>query len=93
MIELAILSIPIMLIALLIISVSMRYRLEAMKIEAGRESQAIAVLRQQIEQLRETSTQYDLALEQTLQRIETRLEYLEERIAQLEQQRLQQNMR
>ncbi|MCS6949582.1 MAG: hypothetical protein NZ520_03870 [bacterium] len=87
MLELALLSIPIMLIAALIISVSMRYRLEVMKLEAAREDKALAELRQQIEQMRETGVQYDLALEQTLQRLEDRLQQLEERLAQLEQQR------
>lgn len=93
MLELALLSIPIMLIAALIISVSMRYRLEMTKIEAARENQALADLRQQIEQLRETSVQYDLALEQTLQRLEERLAQMEERLAQLEQQRSAQTLR
>lgn len=93
MLELALLSIPVMLIAALIISVSMRYRLEAMKLQAGRENQALADLRQQIEQIRETSVQYDLALEQTLQRLEERLNQMEERLAQLEQQRSTQTLR
>lgn len=93
MLELALLSIPIMLIAVLIISVSMRYRLEAMKLQAGRENQVLADLRQQIEQIRESSVQYDLALEQTLQRLEERLAQMEERLAQLEQQRSTQTLR
>lgn len=93
MIELALLSIPVMLIAALIISVSMRYRLEAMKLEAGRESKALAELRQQVEQIRENSVQYDLALEQTLQRLEERLAQMEERLARLEQQRSAQTLR
>ncbi|MCS6830686.1 MAG: hypothetical protein RMM08_05510 [Armatimonadota bacterium] len=93
MLELALLSVPIMLIAALIISVSMRYRLEMTKLEAGRESRALAELRQQIEQMRETGTQYDLALEQTLQRLESKIEQLEERIAQLEQQQTTQQLR
>lgn len=93
MLELALLSIPIMLIAALIISVSMWYRLEAMKLQAGRENQVLADLRQQIEQIRESSVQYDLALEQTLQRLEERLAQMEERLAQLEQQRSTQTLR
>jgi phage shock protein A len=46
-----------------------------------------------LEELRETTTQYDLALDQTLQRIERKLDDLENRVAQLEQQQSQQVMR
>jgi flagellar capping protein FliD len=59
----------------------------------GQEATATAELRKMLEDLRETATQYDLALEQTLQRIERKLDDLESRVAQLEQQQSQQVIR
>jgi hypothetical protein len=57
---------------------------------ASRDATSTAELRKLVEELRENTTQYDLALEQTLQRIERKLEDLENRMAQLEQQQAQQ---
>ena len=41
-------------------------------------------LRQELRQLRETSTQYDLSLDTALQRMESRMEGMERRVGQVE---------
>jgi hypothetical protein len=71
----------------------MRYQLQREKIEASRDAASTAELRKLVEELRENTTQYDLALEQTLQRIERKLDELEHRVAQIEQQQSQQVLR
>ena len=60
---------------------------------ASRDATSTAELRKLVEELRENTTQYDLALEQTLQRIERKLDELEHRVAQIEQQQSQQVLR
>ncbi|GBC95873.1 hypothetical protein HRbin16_01671 [bacterium HR16] len=93
MIEILALSIPILALSSLIIATLTRYQLERTKILASRDTTSTAELRKMLEDLRETTTQYDLALDQTLQRIERKLEDLESRVAQLEQQQSQQLLR
>ena len=90
MAEILALSIPILALSIAIVSILTRYHLERTKIMASRDATSTAELRKLVEELRENTTQYDLALEQTLQRIERKLEDLENRMAQLEQQQAQQ---
>jgi len=93
MAEILALSIPVLLLSLAILSLLMRYQLQREKIEASRDAASTAELRKLVEELRENTTQYDLALEQTLQRIERKLDELEHRVAQIEQQQSQQVLR
>lgn len=90
MIEILALSIPILALSIPIVALLTRYQLERTKILASRDTTSTAELRKMLEDLRETTTQYDLALDQTLQRIERKLEDLENRVVQLEQQQSQQ---
>ncbi len=93
MVELFALSIPILLLTIPIVALVTRYHLERLKIQSQNEAGSVAQLRKSLEELRDTATQYDLALDQTLQRIERRLDELENRIAQLEQTQSQQLLR
>ncbi len=90
MVEILALAIPIIALSIPIVALLTRYQLERAKILASRDTTSAAELRKMLEDLRETTTQYDLALDQTLQRIERKLEDLENRVAQLEQQQSQQ---
>jgi septal ring factor EnvC (AmiA/AmiB activator) len=93
MAEILALSIPILLLVAFILQAMARYQIERAKVLGSQEATATAELRKMLEELRETTTQYDLALDQTLQRIERKLDDLENRVAQLEQQQSQQVMR
>jgi len=93
MAEILALSIPILLLVAFILQAMARYQIERAKVLGSQEATATAELRKMVENLRETTTQYDLALDQTLQRIERKLDDLENRVAQLEQQQSQQVMR
>lgn len=93
MVEILALLIPILALSIPIVALLTRYQLERTKILASRDAASAAELRKMLEDLRETTTQYDLALDQTLQRIERKLEDLENRVAQLEQQQSQQLLR
>ncbi|GIV19616.1 MAG: hypothetical protein KatS3mg023_1367 [Armatimonadota bacterium] len=93
MVEILALAIPILALSIPIVALLTRYQLERAKILASRDTTSTAELRKMLENLRETTTQYDLALDQTLQRIERKLEDLEARVAQLEQQQSQQLLR
>jgi septal ring factor EnvC (AmiA/AmiB activator) len=93
MAEILALTIPILALSIPIVALLTRYHIERAKILASRETASTADLRKMLEELRETTTQYDLALDQTLQRIERKLEDLESRVAQLEQQQSQQLLR
>jgi hypothetical protein len=93
MVEILALAIPILGLSIPILALLTRYQIERAKILASRDTTSTAELRKMVENLRETTTQYDLALDQTLQRIERRLEDLENRVAQLEQQQSQQLLR
>jgi len=93
MAEILALSIPILLLVAFILQAMARYQIERAKVLGSQEATATAELRKMVENLRETTTQYDLALDQNLQRIERKLEDLENRVAQLEQQQSQQVMR
>jgi septal ring factor EnvC (AmiA/AmiB activator) len=93
MVEILALAIPILALSIPILALLTRYQIERAKILASRDTTSTAELRKMLEDLRETTTQYDLALDQTLQRIERRLEDLENRVAQLEQQQSQQLLR
>ena len=93
MAEILALSIPILLLVAFILQAMARYQIERAKVLGSQEATATAELRKMLEELRETTTQYDLALDQTLQRIERKLDDLENRVAQLEQQQSQQIMR
>jgi septal ring factor EnvC (AmiA/AmiB activator) len=93
MAEILALSIPILLLVAFILQAMARYQIERAKVFGSQEATATAELRKMLEELRETTTQYDLALDQTLQRIERKLDDLENRVAQLEQQQSQQVMR
>jgi septal ring factor EnvC (AmiA/AmiB activator) len=93
MVEILALATPILALSIPIVALLTRYQIERAKILASRDTTSTAELRKMVENLRETTTQYDLALDQTLQRIERRLEDLENRVAQLEQQQSQQLLR
>jgi septal ring factor EnvC (AmiA/AmiB activator) len=93
MVEILALAIPILALSIPIVALLTRYQIERAKILASRDTTSTAELRKMVENLRETTTQYDLALDQTLQRIERKLEDLENRVAQLEQQQSQQLLR
>jgi septal ring factor EnvC (AmiA/AmiB activator) len=93
MVEILALAIPILALSIPIVALLTRYQIERAKILASRDTTSTAELRKMLEELRETTTQYDLALDQTLQRIERRLGDLENRVAQLEQQQSQQLLR
>lgn len=93
MAEILALSILVLGLAIPIVALITRYHLERLKIQSQHETVSLAQLRKSLEELRDTTTQYDLALDQTLQRIERRLDELENRVAQLEQAQSQRLLR
>jgi len=66
-----------------------RYQLERERIRQEKADKAFEHIRQELAQVRETSTQYALSLEDALQRIERRLDNLEQRVGAIEAQQLQ----
>jgi exonuclease VII small subunit len=66
-----------------------RYRLEHERLRQEKSDKAFEQLRQELAQVRETSTQYALSFEDALQRIERRLDSLEQRVSAVEAQQLQ----
>lgn len=66
-----------------------RYRLAQEKIRQEKTDRALEQIRQELAQVRETSTQYALSFEETLQVIERRLEQLEQRVSAVEAQQTQ----
>ncbi|MDW8320798.1 MAG: hypothetical protein RMM08_05505 [Armatimonadota bacterium] len=66
-----------------------RYRIEQEKIRQQKTDRALEEIRQELAQVRETSTQYALSFEDALQRIERRLDTLEERVGTMEGQQIQ----
>ncbi len=93
MVEILALAIPILALSIPIVALLTRFQLERIKLQSKHEGETVAQLRKALEDLRDTTTQYDLALDQTLQRIERRLDELENRVAQLEQGQTQQLLR
>ncbi|GIV16547.1 MAG: hypothetical protein KatS3mg022_1982 [Armatimonadota bacterium] len=66
-----------------------RYQLERERIRQEKSDRAFEQIRQELAQVRETSTQYALSFEDALQRIERRLDQLEERVGAIEAQQIQ----
>lgn len=66
-----------------------RYQLERERIRQEKSDRAFEQIRQELAQVRETSTQYALSFEDALQRIERRLDQLEERVGAIEGQQIQ----
>jgi len=66
-----------------------RYRLEHERLRQEKSDKAFEQLRQELAQVRETSTQYALSFEDALQRMERRLDSLEQRVSAVEGQQLQ----
>ncbi|GIV19617.1 MAG: hypothetical protein KatS3mg023_1368 [Armatimonadota bacterium] len=66
-----------------------RYQLERERIRQEKSDRAFEQVRQELAQVRETSTQYALSFEDALQRIERRLDQLEERVGTIEGQQIQ----
>lgn len=66
-----------------------RYQLERERIRQEKSDKAFEQIRQELAQVRETSTQYALSFEEALQRIERRLDELEQRISAVESQQIQ----
>lgn len=66
-----------------------RYQLERERTRQAKSDKAFEQIRREIAEVRETSTQYVLALEETLQRMERRLDELEQRISAAESQQIQ----
>jgi hypothetical protein len=66
-----------------------RYRLEHERLRQEKSDKAFEQLRQELAQVRETSTQYALSFEDALQRMERRLDSLEQRVSAVEAQQLQ----
>jgi hypothetical protein len=63
MAEILALSIPILLLVAFILQAMARYQIERAKVLGSQEATATAELRKMLEELRETTTQYDLALD------------------------------
>jgi tetrahydromethanopterin S-methyltransferase subunit G len=63
-----------------------RYRLEHERLRQEKSDKAFEQLRQELAQVRETSTQYALSFEDALQRMERRLDSLEQRVSAVEAQ-------
>jgi biopolymer transport protein ExbB/TolQ len=63
-----------------------RIKADAEKRTDRRTGEALEALRQEVAALRDTTTQYDLSFDAALQRLESRLGHVEERVARLEQQ-------
>lgn len=66
-----------------------RYQLERERIRQEKNDKAFEQIRQELAQVRETSTQYALSFEDALQRIERRLDDLEQRMGATENQQIQ----
>ncbi|MER3473935.1 MAG: hypothetical protein C4335_07855 [Armatimonadota bacterium] len=66
-----------------------RYQLERERIRQEKSDKAFEQIRQELAQVRETSTQYALSFEDDLQRIERRLDDLEQRMSAVESQQIQ----
>lgn len=66
-----------------------RYRLEQERLRQQKTDRAMEQIRQELAQVRETSTQYALSFEDALQRIERRLDGLEQRVSAIETQQVQ----
>jgi exonuclease VII small subunit len=66
-----------------------RYQLEHERLRQEKSDKAFEQLRQELAQVRETSTQYALSFEDALQRMERRLDSLEQRVSAVEAQQLQ----
>ncbi len=66
-----------------------RYQLERERIRQEKNDKAFEQVRQELAQVRETSTQYALSFEDALQRIERRLDDLEQRMGAMENQQIQ----
>lgn len=66
-----------------------RYQLERERIRQEKSDKAFEQIRQELAQVRETSTQYALSSEEALQRIERRLDDLEQRMSAVESQQIQ----
>lgn len=66
-----------------------RHQLERERIRQEKSDKAFEQVRQELAQVRETSTQYALSFEDALQRIERRLDQLEQRVSATENQQLQ----
>lgn len=65
-----------------------RYLLERERIRQAKNDKAFEQIRQEIAQVRETSTQYALSIEDALQRMERRLDELEQRVSAAEGQQV-----
>lgn len=61
-----------------------RYQLERERIRQEKSDKAFEQIRLELAQVRETSTQYALSFEDALQRIERRLDSLEQRVSAVE---------
>jgi hypothetical protein len=61
-----------------------RYQLEHERLRQEKSDKAFEQLRQELAQVRETSTQYALSFEDALQRMERRLDSLEDRVNAIE---------
>ncbi len=66
-----------------------RYQLERERIRQEKSDKAFEQIRQELSQVRETSTQYALTFEDALQRIENRFDSLEQRLSTVEGQQVQ----
>lgn len=65
-----------------------RYQLERERIRQQKSDKAFEQILQELAQVRETSTQYALSFEDALQRIENRLDNLEQRLSAVEVQQV-----
>lgn len=66
-----------------------RYQLERERIRQEKSDRVFEQIRQELSQVRETSTQYALSFEEALQRIERRMDDLEQRVSAVEGQQIQ----
>jgi hypothetical protein len=66
-----------------------RYQLARERLRQEKTDKALGQIREELAQVRETSTQYALSFEDALQRIERRLDSLEQRVSAVEGQQLQ----
>lgn len=65
-----------------------RFQIDRERIRQEKADKANAALLEEIQRVRETSTQYALSLEDALQRVERRLDQFEQRLNNVEQQQL-----
>ncbi len=65
-----------------------KYQLERERIRQEKSDRAFEQVRQELAQVREISTQYALSFEDALQRIEHRLDNLEQRLSAVESQQV-----